>query len=226
MTTITNVAQNTIKAKLFTKLAHLDLSAGIALTYTDGTLTAHIRGRTHTLVSTDNPNAWAQDGRRNWRAIKALCAAVCEAGDEPHADTPEVPANAGGGDTARQKRMAEVMADAEEIAANARHLAVVTTILRVESEQAATATPCIEGEFEVVSDWVKPIPSGLLTREQRKAALRTAPKKKGEPKPSLNQPEPLIATPKAASSASAILASFSTPKKGKSFAPQQQRRKR
>lgn len=89
---MTNTATNILTAKLFNKLAHLDLSTGIAISYVDGSIKAHIRGRTHHLTTTDSPSAWAQDGRRNWRAIKALCAAVYAAGDEVHATTPEEPA--------------------------------------------------------------------------------------------------------------------------------------
>lgn len=85
MNEMTILAINTLIAKIYLRLAFLDLSDGIQVSYTDGSIKVHIRGRTHTLTHTDSPSIWCLDGRRNWRAIKSLCLIVHSNGEPPKA---------------------------------------------------------------------------------------------------------------------------------------------
>ncbi|ANZ52226.1 hypothetical protein Ahp2_44 [Aeromonas phage Ahp2] len=147
------IAINTLMSKLYSKLAHIDLSAGVSISYADGCIIASINGNSHYLAQTDTPDAWCLDGRRNWRALKRLCEAV---------------------DQGRTLTIQELGKSLQR-----KPVAAPEPIQLAEQVEAVTIEPAAILGFP--DDWQKVIPEGLMTREERKEALADAPKRKAAP---------------------------------------------
>lgn len=147
------IAINTLMSKLFIKLAHIDLSGGVSISYADGCIIASINGNPHYLAQTDTPDAWCLDGRRNWRALKRLCEAV---------------------DQGRTLTIQELGKSLQR-----KPVTAPEPIQLAEQVEAVTIEPAAILGFP--DDWQKVIPEGLMTKAEQKAALADCPKKKGQP---------------------------------------------
>lgn len=147
------IAINTLLSKLYSKLAHIDLSAGVSISYADGCIIASISGNSHYLAQTDTPDAWCLDGRRNWRALKRLCEAVDQ------------------GRTLTIQELGKSLQRKPVVAPEPIQLA--------QQVEDVTIEPAAILGFP--DDWQKVIPEGLMTKAEQKEALAGCPKKKGQP---------------------------------------------